>query len=430
MKIAFVSQGMGRIDPPVARGSISIWTYGIINELRKSECVIAYEMDGRRFRKVERSYQGVRYIYAPTFLDAAMSRLNNLIDRVLRTFQFGRFNGLPPFASIRHNLGYILWVAIDLRAEKCDVIHLHQFSQYAPIVRLFNPESHIVLHMNCEWLTQLDRTVMCRRIHKADLLLGASEYIASKIENQFAEFKGSISTAYCGVDPRLFDDRTALHSDGTEKSVELLFIGRVSPEKGVHVLLRAMQIVIQHFPNVHLTIVGPIASAPIDFMVALSDDPRVRELSQFYSGEFHGESYYYECLKTLITDQLCTKIQFLGGRPYHELNEYYRNCDIFITPSLTEAGATSLIEAMAFEKPVIASRVGGINNVVVDGETGVLFEAGDERGLAEAIIAMIEDPRVRLEMGIAGRKRVLEKFSFERIAERLLADYKKMVAEL
>lgn len=425
MKIAFVSQGMGTIDPPVVRGSISIWTYGIISELTKSECVIAYEMDGRRFRKIEKSHQGVRYIYAPTFLEAGIRKVDTLLGRVLCLFQFNRFNGLPFFASMRHNLGYILWVAMDLRKQKCDVIHLHQFSQYAPIVRLFNPSSHIVLHMNCEWLTQLDRNLIRRRLGHVDLILGASEYIADKIAQRFPEYAGGISTSYCGVDPNVFRRDLPAPSDAGDRPLRLLFVGRVSPEKGVHVLIRALQIIDRTCPSVHLTIVGPIGSAPVEFMIELNEDPKVRDLAQFYGEHSQNASYYYKRLNQLIRDDLRSKIHFMGGQPYHRLSEFYQNCDIFVTPSFTEAGATSLIEAMAFGNPVVASRVGGINNVVVDGETGILCDSGDEKALADAVITLIRNPRLRHAMGMAGRKRVLEKFSFEKIAEKLLADYRR-----
>jgi glycosyltransferase involved in cell wall biosynthesis len=295
-------------------------------------------------------------------------------------------------------------------------------------VRLFNPQAKIALHMNCEWLTQLDPKVIAGRLEQVDLVLGASEYIADKIKEGFPKYAGVLSVSYCGVDPRVVKGDKYTPTSQRTKPAVLLFVGRVSPEKGVHVLLGAMQRVVRSCPDVKLRIVGGISSAPLEFMIALNDDPKMKALAQFYGPDSPGESYYHKCLKGMINDDIREKIEFLGSKPYHELAEYYQECDMCITPSFTEAGATSLIEAMSFGNAIVASAVGGINNVVVDGVTGLLVESGDEVAMAHAIISLLEDPARRVQMGSAGRQRVLEKFSFERIAERLLGDYKRVVA--
>ncbi len=205
MKIAFISQGFGKIDPPVASGSISIWTYEIINELKKTEQVIAYEMDGGNYCSKIKDHDGVRYIYAPTFLNSFINRWHQKIFKAFKKIAFFHYSiQRPDFSSVYYNLGYIFWVSLHLRKQKCDIIHVHQFSQYVPILRLFNPKSKIVLHMHSEWLTQLDQDLMYKRMVKTDLIVGSSNYISELIEKKFPEFTGKVKTIYNGVHHKEF----------------------------------------------------------------------------------------------------------------------------------------------------------------------------------------------------------------------------------
>ena len=88
--------------------------------------------------------------------------------------------------------------------------------------------------------------------------------------------------------------------------------------------------------------------------------------------------------------------------------------DILAQPSTRETFGRTLIEAMASRKPVIASRVGGMPEVVADQETGLLVPREDPQSLAAAIIALLEDPARARQMGEAGRRRVEHLFSLER----------------
>ena len=87
--------------------------------------------------------------------------------------------------------------------------------------------------------------------------------------------------------------------------------------------------------------------------------------------------------------------------------------DILVQPSKRETFGRTLIEAMATRKPVIASRVGGMPEVVVDQETGLLVAEEDQQSLAAAMIALLRDPARALQMGEAGRRRVEQLFSLE-----------------
>ena len=124
-----------------------------------------------------------------------------------------------------------------------------------------------------------------------------------------------------------------------------------------------------------------------------------------------------------------------------EIIELYSHASVFCCPSVYEPFGIINLEAMACDTPVVASAVGGIKEVVVDGETGVLvplelrpdsFEPADaeefERNLANAVNSLMADPELRGRMGKAGRARAEQQFSWRAIAERTLSLYRELVA--
>jgi glycosyltransferase involved in cell wall biosynthesis len=121
---------------------------------------------------------------------------------------------------------------------------------------------------------------------------------------------------------------------------------------------------------------------------------------------------------------LARHVRFLGWRP--DLDRIYADLDLAVLTSRNEGSPVSLIEAMAAARPVVATRVGGVPDLVEDGITGRLVPPGDAPALAAAIEALLRDPGARQAMGAAGRKRVVPAFG----ADRLLADMDRLYTEL
>jgi glycosyltransferase involved in cell wall biosynthesis len=114
--------------------------------------------------------------------------------------------------------------------------------------------------------------------------------------------------------------------------------------------------------------------------------------------------------------------------PHPELAEHYRRADIFIAPSVwNEPFGMVIVEAMASGLPVIATRGGGIPEIVRDGETGLLTERGNAAELAEAINYLLKHDEVRRAMGRAGRKRAVEMFGWDKISEPLFEVYQEFM---
>lgn len=107
-------------------------------------------------------------------------------------------------------------------------------------------------------------------------------------------------------------------------------------------------------------------------------------------------------------------VEFVGKRPQSEIRDYLSVADLLLLPSQTESFGLVALEAMACEVPVLATRVGGISEVVEDGETGYLFEVGDVDGMAGAAARILSDDGLRERMGRNGRE-VAARFATEKI---------------
>jgi len=139
-----------------------------------------------------------------------------------------------------------------------------------------------------------------------------------------------------------------------------------------------------------------------------------------------GEGELRPALERQIREHHLEKHVILAGfRP--DVLSLHKGFDVFVLSSVTEGLGTSLLDAMACGKPVVATSAGGIPEVVADGETGLLVPPRDDHALADAIARLLGDEALRRRMGEAGRARVGERFSAERMVRDTLAVYEEAV---
>jgi glycosyltransferase involved in cell wall biosynthesis len=117
---------------------------------------------------------------------------------------------------------------------------------------------------------------------------------------------------------------------------------------------------------------------------------------------------------------------FLGYQ--EEVAPFYAAFDAMILPSINEGTPVSAIEALAAGRPVVATRVGGVPDVVREGEDGFLVEAGDVDALAERLARLAADPELRERLGAAGRARVVPRYSVERLVDDIDLLYRSLLA--
>lgn len=161
----------------------------------------------------------------------------------------------------------------------------------------------------------------------------------------------------------------------------------------------------------HLAIMQVARLDPLkDHATALRTIERVARLCGNARLILVGEGSEEGTIRAMIRERkLASAVHLLGLRK--DVARLLPAADIFLLTSVTEGIPVTLIEAMAASLPIVATRVGGVGEVVLDGQTGLLAPAGDEANLAKAILRLAADPAERLRMGQLGRERAGQGFS-------------------
>lgn len=190
---------------------------------------------------------------------------------------------------------------------------------------------------------------------------------------------------HCGVIPALYAGKR--ETLNPKAGAHFVFVGRVAAVKGLRVLLDAFASAIEQVPDMRLTIVG---------------DGADRATLEARAAPLGGA------------------VTFTGYKAQAEVAEILTQADVFVLPSFAEGLPVSLMEALASEVPVIATRVAGVAELVEDGQHGHLVPPGDSTSLANRMIEMAQDPQARARMGAAGRAKVEQEFDVAQEAARLL----------
>lgn len=274
-------------------------------------------------------------------------------------------------AGIRPSLLFRL--AALFREWDTDVVHTHNTKPllYAgPAARLASARAIHSRHGQRAGATARQDALFALAGRCADRIVGVSED-ASRRSAQDGVRADSIRTIHNGIDVSRF----AFH--GPRAGGPALFVGRLSPEKDVPTLLRAMVRVVETFPEFRLEIAGSGAC-----------EDSLRDLADGLNLEKH--------------------VAFLGE--VRDVPSLLARSSMLVLPSTTEGLSLCVLEAMASGLPIVATRVGGTPEAVRDGVDGVLVPAGDASALANAMIRMYGDELLAQRMGRSGRARVEECF--------------------
>ena len=206
-----------------------------------------------------------------------------------------------------------------------------------------------------------------------------------------------IITVYNGIDCR--EEETSdikTPSDNTDDVKKIALVGRFDRQKGHDVLLRALKIIMDRNTDLNL--------------------------NTFFFGEGPDE----EKIKAAINRMgLSGKVFFRGV--IEDIRGTIAGMDLLVLPSLWEGLPNVLLEAMAEAKPVVASDIEGIDEIVVDGTTGILFEPGNPEAFAEAIMRLLCNQDLAEKMGRTGRAKAVKKFSIENTVAETLTVYQKLM---
>jgi glycosyltransferase involved in cell wall biosynthesis len=238
----------------------------------------------------------------------------------------------------------------------------------------------------------LDRLVL-RRFDKA---ISVSD-VGSDILRTSGVASSKVSTIFNGVNVARFDGATpTLRREVAPNGDSLVgFVGRLVPDKGGEVLLRAAQQVLAVHPKTTFVLVG--------------EGPARKDWEEL-----------------AIRLGVGKQVVFAGVRD--DMPEVYASLDIVVLPSLIEAMPMCLLEAMAAGKPVIATRVGAVPKLILSEQTGLLLEPGDVNALVAAILRLLEDPQLASQLGDSGRTHALTHFSAEAMARSYIEQFEHVLA--
>ncbi len=249
---------------------------------------------------------------------------------------------------------------------------------------------------------------------KSDLIIAGSNFIFSHIKENYSEFLKSSKkflVIFRGINTDYFDTSTILESDekkllkkwGINKEKKIILMpGRLTSWKGQELFIEAIKLVQVDlgYEAFHAVILG---------------------------SEQGRDSYKKKLIHLTEKHQLNNQIRFIGH--CKDMALAYKVSDIVVSASIEpEAFGRVAVEAQSMEKLIIASNIGGSNETILDGKTGILFQSGDPKSLSKKIIQAItmDDSSIK-SIGKEGRKNVIKKFNVEKMCFSTYSEYKRLL---
>ena len=279
-----------------------------------------------------------------------------------------------------------------------EVAWIHNRPINAYVIKRLNPSTKVVLHMHNNHLADIDEVLFNKVLASVDLVVTVSEFIRRGIVERCPGLASKVRVVLNGVNIERFSPSW---NGNAQRDPVILFVGRLTENKGAHFLLEAMERVVSYIPQAKLLVVGSPAFGHV---------PRTP---------------YSEELKQRAA-KLKSNVEFTGYVKNEDLPAVHRKAIVFVCPSVWEEPcALSILEAMASGLPVIASKTGGTPEVV--GDAGILYDSENIESLAANIMALLREKERRAYLGRQARERAERQFTWARSASEIKAILKELV---
>ncbi len=429
VKIAFVSQPRDPVDAAESQlGSVTtvLWELATRIARRHETLVFAPRAPGQAAEESYRSLLGICRV-------PAWRTLHKTLD-----FATGILGWRSPyFASSAYFHEYGLAVARALKRYQPDIVHLQNHSHFLPLFRDAVPRARLIMQVHDELHSLLPAGLVRARLQDVAGIVTPSDFVTGRLAGRMPYMAGRVHTIGNGVDTVTFWPRGRA-AEAARGALRILYVGRVSPEKGVHKLAAAFRLLLASGGRFELEIAGSAGLLPLSQVQLLARDPHVAALARFYGSGFwgaldsqllHARTGYRRFIESLLPDDSRDCLRFLGRLSRDEVISAYHRADVLVIPSLCEEPfGLPVAEGMACGLPCVASRAGGIPEIVDDGVTGLLVERGDVPGLAAALQRLALDPAARERFGRLGRERAEGLFDWSVPAARLETLYQRVLA--
>lgn len=252
------------------------------------------------------------------------------------------------------------------------------------VIETFNMENSADLELLTEYESAL--------LENSAAIITISDCVKQTIEELYdMSFSQPVYKNYLGISP----ERLAVSSRGDDERLEVFYIGRLERRKGIDSIISALPQLMQKYDNLDFYLAG-------DYSIY---------------DEVIGDTYKHKFETENKDAAWMDRVHFLGKISDEEREQHFADCDVFVAPSLYESFGLIFIEAMRYGKSVIGCSVGGMKEVVKDGVTGILCQPGSPDSFRESLESLLNDKRLRENMGEAGLERLNELFTEEKMCE-------------
>lgn len=241
-------------------------------------------------------------------------------------------------------------------------------------------------------------------LEKADGLISVSRFTADLTNAVFGLHK-DFTIIPNSIDIDFFDgdDTSNGNGNGNAKNV-VLYFGSLIRKKGLLELPFIFNEVVSKNPNAQLLLIGK------DVPDLLSGNPST-----------------WKMMQPLFTEEALRNVRYLGSVPYQEIKAHLKAASLCVFPTFAEALPVSWIEAMALQKPIVASNIGWATEVIEEGVEGFLVHPKDHEKYAQRILELLDHPQMQVDFGAAARKKVVAQFSMEVVAQQSVLFYKSLI---
>lgn len=283
------------------------------------------------------------------------------------------------------------WTGITsfIQPEKCPIV-----------IRLHGSDTYFC-HLDNRPVKFLNKFHEKRALQKANGHISVSQYTAD-MTNQLFGLQLPFTIIPNGITTKQFESNAS--NESTEKTI--LYFGTLIRKKGLLELPLIFNEVVSKFSNVKLVLVGRDASDKIS-----------------------GNVSTWSMMESLFSSEAKSKVQYLGGVPYDEVQKYIEEATVCVFPSFAEALPVSWLEAMAMKKAIVASDIGWSKEVVEDTKEGFLVNPKEHKKYAERIITFLNNDNVRSELSESAFKKVKSTFESSILINKNLNFYQQIVAK-
>ena len=269
-----------------------------------------------------------------------------------------------------------------------------------PIVVKLHGSDTYFCHLDNRPVKWINKFHEKRALKKADGLLSVSQFTADLTNSVFGLNK-KFTIIPNGIDSDAFANNS---NNNNNNNKTILYFGSLIRKKGLLELPLIFNAVIQKCPAARLVLVG-------------KDVPDI----------VTGNPSTWSMMQSLFSKEALGNVDYLGSVPYSEVKAKIEQATICVFPTFAEALPVSWIEAMAMEKPIVASNIGWATEVITDKVNGFLVHPSHHEEYANKIIQLLEDTKLQKKFGVEARKKVTESFSITVVAQQSVAFYKSTI---